>query len=207
MTDTELVARLEKLERDNRRLKRLGAAALVLVAALGLIAAAQPIPNVIKAHEFEVVDGAGRVRIRMAVNPQQQGANVTLFDSAGTRREQLSVLDGKWDDISLFDAHGHAALDISHITAAYENSPIDQNEIYLARRATKTGGFNMPGIEMGVSAAGEPTISLSDPQGFKMALGNTGMVNLSTGKARQTSAASIVMFGNDKKGRVIWQAP
>lgn len=43
MTETELMARLEKLERDNWRLKRLGVVGLVLATALGLIAATQPV--------------------------------------------------------------------------------------------------------------------------------------------------------------------
>ena len=55
MTETELLARLEKLESDNRRLKKIGAAALVLAAALGLMAATRPVPDVVKAHAFEVV--------------------------------------------------------------------------------------------------------------------------------------------------------
>jgi hypothetical protein len=67
MTDIELTKRLEKLERDNRRLKRFGLAALVIVAVIGTIAATQPVPQKITAHEFDVVDNSGEVRAEVGM--------------------------------------------------------------------------------------------------------------------------------------------
>ena len=52
-----------------------------------------------------------------------------------------------------------------------------------------------------------PQVVLSDSQGYAMSLGSTPLVTPGTGATEQTSAASIVMFGNDKKHHVIWQAP
>lgn len=40
-----------------------------------------------------------------------------------------------------------------------------------------------------------------------MDLGSTRLAAARTGATEQTSAASIVMFGNDKGHHVIWQAP
>lgn len=62
MTDAEVMKRLEKVERDNRGLKRGGLTLLVLLVALTTIYAVRPVPDVIKAHKFEAVDGAGKVR-------------------------------------------------------------------------------------------------------------------------------------------------
>jgi hypothetical protein len=42
MTDTELARWLEKLERDNRRLKRFGVVVLKVVTGLGAVAATRP---------------------------------------------------------------------------------------------------------------------------------------------------------------------
>ena len=55
--------------------------------------------------------------------------------------------------------------------------------------------------------AGGPSVALSDPQGYKTQIGVTDLVLPSNGETRKTSAASIVMFGNDKRHKVIWQAP
>jgi hypothetical protein len=60
---------------------------------------------------------------------------------------------------------------------------------------------------MDVNSSGAPQVELSDPQGFRMDLGSTGTINLKTGETQRTSAASIVMFGNDKEHHVIWRAP
>jgi hypothetical protein len=60
---------------------------------------------------------------------------------------------------------------------------------------------------MSVDPSGSPKIEFADANGFEMDLGGTGKVNGRTGATEQTSAASIVMFGNDKEHHVIWQAP
>jgi len=61
--------------------------------------------------------------------------------------------------------------------------------------------------QMVVSPSGSPDITLADANGFEMDLGSAGTVNSKTGATEQTSAASIVIFGNDEKRHVIWQAP
>lgn len=66
---------------------------------------------------------------------------------------------------------------------------------------------NGPSAGMGVSPSGEPSLTLHDTQGYRMDLGSTRTVIPATGQTQQTSADSIVMFGNDKKHHVIWQAP
>lgn len=43
--------------------------------------------------------------------------------------------------------------------------------------------------------------------GFEMDLGGTITRTIATRAIQQTSAASIIMFGNDKTHHVIWQAP
>lgn len=56
-------------------------------------------------------------------------------------------------------------------------------------------------------SSGEPSITFADRKGFMMSLGSTGTIAKVTGETQQTSAASIVMLGNDKSHHVIWQAP
>ena len=52
-----------------------------------------------------------------------------------------------------------------------------------------------------------PSIEVAKGNGSFMELGSTSLANSRTGATEQTSAASIVMFSNDKKHHVIWQAP
>ena len=89
MTDSELLTRLEKLERDNRRLKRFGVAALALAAGVGVVAAARPIPNAIKAHEFDVGDNAGKVRTELTVHA------LRVLDKQGKARLAAGIDRGR----------------------------------------------------------------------------------------------------------------
>jgi hypothetical protein len=185
MNETELIARLEKLERDNRRLKRVGTAALMMVAALGLMAATQSVPNVIRAHEFEVVDSAGKVGMRLRAS--SEGANMLIAPNLSAPSE------GKTAAVSL-GANG----DRSWVTLGYAG---------WFTAPTKTQPFvAMEGsLSLSNSSAKGPTVVFSDSQGYVMSLGNTALVAPGTGATQQTSADSIVMF--DKKRDVIWQAP
>jgi len=50
-----------------------------------------------------------------------------------------------------------------------------------------------------------PSLVIKDAQGFYAQLGSADLVTTRTGEERQTSAASLVLFGKD--GKVIWSAP
>jgi len=171
MTESGLIERLEKLERDNRRFKKLSVAALVLAAVLGAIYATRPGPDVIKARQFVAVNNAGvPVGVMGTWGP---GAVVLYLDAHGISHEHLPPLAID-DDIPAgpgVAVHGKASS-----------------------------------ITIGVPSGG-PNIELSDGRGFGMDLGSAGTVTPPTGELQHTSAASIVMFGNDKKHHVIWQAP
>lgn len=177
MTDTELQSRLEKLERDNRRLKRIGVAALVLAGALGLMAATRPVPDVIKAHKFEAVDGAGVERVVIgAESPRGPWIALSKYSKNYAGRRYAGVL--------IDSTPSGPSIHLVHLVHGVAT-----------------------GIGLQLSRLGEPEISLRDAKGFDMELGSTGTQSLSTGATQQTSADSIVMFGNGKKHLVIWQAP
>jgi hypothetical protein len=67
MPDTEFTARLERLERDNRRLKRGGLLLLAMLVALIVIYATRPVPDRITAHEFDLVDATGTTRASLGL--------------------------------------------------------------------------------------------------------------------------------------------
>lgn len=190
MSEAELVARIDRLERDNRKLKRTVLAALVLVAiAMGLGAAyATPaIPQKIAAHEFDVVDAAGNLRENLAIENGQPVAN--FFGSQGTNEMRMS-LTPNGPIIELRTGKSSAALGVFHGTP----------------NITLTGPNGKTRMWMMVDD-GEPEIHLGDARGYSMDLGSTQTVAFRTGETIETPAASIVMFGNGKKHPVIWQAP
>ena len=90
-----VVERLGRVEKQNRRLKVAGIAALVLIGALMLLAAAPPKPGTIKAERFVLVDKHGRNRAVLAPDQRLLGQEdqsflgLTLFDEGGKMRVAL----------------------------------------------------------------------------------------------------------------------
>ena len=88
MSETTVVdARLDKLERDNRRLKLAVGALLLALAAVPLIGAVMPeqIPEVIRARAFQVIDANGNERA--AMNP----TGIIYADENGTVRAGMET--------------------------------------------------------------------------------------------------------------------
>ena len=55
--------------------------------------------------------------------------------------------------------------------------------------------------------ANSPNIELRDSEGYMMDLGAVDLTAVVSGQTSQTTADSIVMFGNDNKHHLIWRAP
>lgn len=87
MTEEEISRRIDRLERDNRRLKGFAAAVVIVLAALGAVSAARPVPQKIAAHEFDVVDGSGETRVMLGVI--EGGPRIGLFDAQGKPRAAM----------------------------------------------------------------------------------------------------------------------
>jgi hypothetical protein len=56
-----------------------------------------------------------------------------------------------------------------------------------------------------VAPDGGPSLKLEDQNGYSAILGSTDLLTPSTGRKEMTSAASLTLFGKDKK--VLWSAP
>ena len=90
-----LEQRVERLERQNSRL-RWGLAGLVLMAAAAFIigqAARDPVPDVIRAKAFHIVDKDGRALVKMeeARIGTNVAGSVTIFNNT---EKQMVTLDG-----------------------------------------------------------------------------------------------------------------
>lgn len=104
MTPEETAQRLEKLERDNKRLKRSALCTVIVLAALGGIYATQPVPDKITAREFEVVDASGKPRVRLV--SEQGEAYIVLLDADNTPAASMLVDKSGRPAFSLFHAFG-----------------------------------------------------------------------------------------------------
>lgn len=190
MSEAELIARLERLERDNRRLKRFAVMALTIAAAIGTMAAAQPVPQKIVAHQFALEDAQGRTQAILGFRTGNAG--LLILDKEGKTRAEFAV-----------DSNGVPSLLMTN--GKTEGGP------YLTMESDGTSAlalFDNQGnarAALSIGADGSPSLLLFDAAGFQSLMGVTDLVTPTTGETHKTSAASLVMF--DKNHRVIWQAP
>ena len=89
----EIHERLIKLEGQNRRLKQMGAVALIVAASLLVMGQALPTKTV-EANEFILKDTSGNVRARLAVDEKKSAAVFALFDNEG--RHSMEVESGSF---------------------------------------------------------------------------------------------------------------
>jgi hypothetical protein len=219
MTDREFTRRLEILERNNRRLNRVAAAAIALAAALGVTYAVScssdrnPVDvessgQRITAREFDVVDSAGRVRVQMAVNCNPATdcrPEVRLFDRDG--KPLTSIGAGA---LSVSGEKETASLQGGRLQFSVGSK--GSKPKVTAQVGSGSGGGGLLSLtgdnESYVRVnANSPSIELRDSQGYVMDLGAVDLTTVISGRTSQTTADSIVMFANDSKHHLIWRAP
>ena len=106
MNETQdLARRMEKLEQENRRLKRWGGAAIAVVGVIGLTSMALPsVCKTVWAERFVLKDSAGSGR--MTIDAYRSGAPViTAQDQHGNTFAKLT-LDGGAPSLEFFDKKG-----------------------------------------------------------------------------------------------------
>lgn len=103
-TNDSIVKRLESLERENRRMKRAGAAALVGITAVVLLGQAVPPEGTkaVEAQQFVLRDSDRKSRAVLAVGTDGS-VGLGLSDSHGTARAWLSLGPQGSPSFALFD--------------------------------------------------------------------------------------------------------
>ncbi len=104
-----LTQRLDRLERENRRLKLVGAILLVALAAVGAMGQVLPkaVPKVVEAEQFIVRDTKGKIRASLDVVSGVPGLD--LLDQNEKTRARLAVAAGDGaPNLDLFDRDGQA---------------------------------------------------------------------------------------------------
>lgn len=190
--------RIEKLERENRRMKRIVALAALIGGSLLLMGQAKP-SRTVEAESFLLRDSQGG--LRATLDMWHEAPMLRLYDKSGVARAWLSVMGNGEPGLTFYDAAGNQMVMLSAVK--------DGAGLWLNRGAPKTLSFEEAIRQkggIGLSAMnGGAKVYAEDSQGFSVVLGNTELVTPKTGETHLTSAASVVTF--DKDGKVLWSAP
>ena len=203
----DINARLEKLERENRRMKKTGIVGIVFASVLFISGQAKT-NKVVEANEFVLKDGNGKARARLSM--------FTLFrDPEPATSAENTLMQKDIPNLSFYDAEGHPRI---FIAAFQEESRIYLNDsqqtmhsaMWAGSAATSGAGASITGrgelfrVTLDTFIEG-PQLVLADKEGYSTEIGRTDLVVTKTGKEEQTPAASLVLFGKGKK--VLWSAP
>jgi hypothetical protein len=202
-----LLSRMERLEKQNRRLKQGALAFLLAIASVALMAqtkqpqsAAQKRrpptpapaptgPTAVEAQAFILKDSNGHVRAELGLTGSTP--SLKFKDENGSALVTLALnSDAPGGPMLLLsDPQHHASVALSVLEHA-------------GPQLALTGERADIQLHMGVAPDGT-TLELSDKDGFTTSIGS-GVV-AKNGQAKQTSAASIVLYGKQRK--VLWSVP
>ena len=200
-----IVSRIERLEKQNHRLKRGALFFLIATASIGLMGQTQrkstrapaptpatppAMPKNIEAESFILKDANGRVRAELSMGGT--GPSFKLRDQSGSALVTLSLNDAAPGGpfVLLSDPQHRAGLSMSVLEGA-------------GSQLSLTGERADIQAHIGVTSNGT-TLELSDQDGFSTIIGD-GAQHSKGGQTKKPSAASITLFSKDRK--VLWSAP
>lgn len=229
------VERVNKLEKANRRLKRVGVTVLAMVGVLAVMGQAAPKSRVVEAEKFVLRDASGRIRAKLytdddslpvlalldaegysraLLSVDKNGGNMLLSDAKGKLGVQLATI-GDDRRLCFYSAQGRGGLVLSTGKGQKGDSSSllmygpEGMRVSLADSRTDLGTveYTSTGKPTAVREwkLEGPSLQLYDSQHYGTKIGVTSLLVPSSGETRTTSAASVVMLDTDKK--VIWSAP
>jgi hypothetical protein len=181
-----LTRRLERLERDNRRLRRMGAGLLIGLSALLLTAQALPPARIVEAQHFVVKDAAGKKRAELTTS--EAGPELVFVDTIGRRKAALGL--------SLGEPHL-----VMHSYDGYGTVPVQTLRAALMREASSISLSDAKGKQVRISLFDDASsIILSDRRGnnrLALALDDDGTPALLLRDADATTRLELGLIGND----------
>ena len=231
-----VLERLEKLERQNRWLKRLGVLGFLVACAVLLMAQTKP-QNVhfekVEARQFVLRDAAGRARAYLDAQDSPTGvAGLTLYGGDGKLRAALT-LQGNEPSVVFYDARGpRAGFSASGLTIRdtnlklrlalqlYERGPSlnlydGESEIVPGAMLDLTDDgprlmlYNTSDSSMAYLSAyrNQPSLRLIDEQKYMAALGTVDdLMAQRNGEVHNKTSAASLVMF-DKDKNIIWRAP
>lgn len=226
----ELSRRVDALESQNRRFKRTAAALAVVAASVAVMGLAARAPRTIVAERFVLKNASGRTVGELFADGS--GATLRLTSMAGPGGATVSTNE-PWPLVNLSSGSNSASLSagmpgvageemsgaVPSVTLQTRFASGELTSIGMGLHRTKLGGLHVrplnasaiemfPDIELGLGFDGQPSLQMSDPNGFEAILGHADLQQLGgAGEQYTRSAASLVFFGNDKGHHVIYEVP
>jgi hypothetical protein len=194
-----LYERVERLEKQNQWMRRLGAVAILSVIVLLVSAQAKDTNKTVEANEFVLKDANGVVRAKLGMGlalQMKNGPALVLYDDGVQQRVSVATSDGQ-AQINLTSSGSLTSLTSSSMWAGVPGKD--------GSGVAATGPAGVVRMNLNGSIFDGQQIGLLDKDGFETHIGKTDLVVTKTGKTEQTSAASMVMFNKEKK--VLWSAP
>lgn len=205
-----LLCRVERLEKENRRLKRGALAFVLLIASIGLMAQTRQSPPTSSQRQ----KGRAPAPAPAPAGPTAVEAQAFILkDSNGHVRAELG-LTGSSPSLKFKDESGSALVTLA-LNSDAPGGPLlllsdPQHHASVALSVLEHAGpqFSLTGeradiqLHMGVAPDGT-TLELSDKDGFTTSIGSGILPK--NGQVKKTSAASIVLFGKERK--VLWSVP
>jgi hypothetical protein len=190
----DLQGRLLKLEKQNRRFKQLGVAALIVPALLVVMGQA-PSKKTVEANEFVLKDANGRIRAKIGMGldfQHKDGPAIVLFDAENDSR--ISISTSEDDAQVLVNSHQAGAS-----SSMWAGAPGNRGS-----GLGVTGPAGVVRVNLNGPVGDGPQVSVEDKEGYSTQIGRSDLVT-KTGREEKTPAASLVLFNKDKK--VMWSAP
>jgi hypothetical protein len=203
-----ILARIERLETENRRLKQGGLICVLAIASTALMGqttqhkapvkkpaapvapAAPVIPDKIEAQSFVLVDAAGKPRADLAMGGI--GPSFRLLDQTGSAMVTISLNDATpGGPVLLLSDPSHKG----GIAMSVQGGAGPQLSL--------TGEDQTAMAHMSVTKDGT-SLELFDQNENSTSIGN-GLRVSKSGKTQESSAASIALYNKDRK--VLWSAP
>jgi hypothetical protein len=201
-----ILQRIERLEADNRRLRRAMLGVALLAAVVLAMGQARP-RRTVEADEFVLRDKAGRKRALLGFDSSGHPSLTFYAENSnftasldGADEASLILLGAGIDEQIALEAgksvHGLSILAKGAVARIWAIG--SKAEVSVTDVTHKTGVI----IEDRELA---PRIGLTDADGFETRIGSADLVTPRTGDTHTTSAASLVL--SDKNDKILWRAP
>lgn len=216
-----LARRLDRVERENRRMKQAGAVVLAMISAVVLMGQVPP-NKVVDAEVIILRDAKGKPRGGLFVNSDGLVA-LALSDMDGITRAEVGVRADGTTHLLFRDKTSKPRVILRHredATAFFFADKGDRPRALLSLEADDSLSLNLYDhgvlnfwdkagknrLVLGVSGDGSPALRLIDKAGVVRAdLGSTSLKMKRTGEVVQRPESSLVLF--DDAGKVVWSAP
>jgi len=195
-----LCERVERLEKQNRWMKRMGVVAMLSAVVLLVSGQAKvDTKKTVEANEFVLKDTNGVVRAKLGMGLAfhlKNGPALILYDDGEQQRVSVAASEGQ-AQITLTSSGPLTSFTSSSMWAGVPGK--DGSGVAII------GPAGIVRMNLDAPLVGGPQIGLQDKEGYETHIGKTDLVFTKSGKTEQTSAASVTMF--DKEKKVLWSAP